>query len=58
MRCAEEISAMWHTGHSEETHSPDECAMGPLLVRFALACLMVKGRIRRLMQLRNQAGSL
>src|ERR1700738_4746271 len=26
MRCAEETSAIWHTGHSEETHSPDECA--------------------------------
>jgi hypothetical protein len=24
--CAVEMSAMWHTGHSEETHSPDECA--------------------------------
>ena len=26
MRCAEAISAIRHTGHSEETHSPDECA--------------------------------
>ena len=26
MRCAEAISVMWHTGHSEATHSPDECA--------------------------------
>jgi hypothetical protein len=26
MRCAEAISLIWHTGHSEETHSPDECA--------------------------------
>src|SRR5215468_4411784 len=26
MRCAEAISAIAHTGHSEEIHSPDECA--------------------------------
>jgi hypothetical protein len=26
MRSAEETSAIWQTGHSEETHSPDECA--------------------------------
>jgi len=26
MRCAEEISVIWQTGHSDETHSPDECA--------------------------------
>src|SRR5262249_25861448 len=26
MRCAEAMSLIWHTGHSEEIHSPDECA--------------------------------
>jgi hypothetical protein len=26
MRCAETISLIGHTGHSEEIHSPDECA--------------------------------
>ena len=26
MRCAEAISVIWHTGHSDETHSPDEWA--------------------------------
>ena len=26
MRCAEAISVIWHTGHSEEIHSPDACA--------------------------------
>src|SRR5262245_39525220 len=26
MRCAEAMSVIWHTGHSEEIHSPDECA--------------------------------
>src|ERR1700738_2302864 len=26
MRCTEAISLIWHTGHSDETHSPDECA--------------------------------
>src|SRR5271157_1380418 len=26
MRCTEAISLIWHTGHSEEIHSPDEWA--------------------------------
>src|ERR1700738_4635862 len=26
MRCAEAMSVIWHTGHSDETHSPEECA--------------------------------
>src|SRR3954449_13463479 len=26
MRCAEAISLIWHTGQSDEIHSPDECA--------------------------------
>jgi hypothetical protein len=26
MRCAAAISEIGHTGHSEEIHSPDECA--------------------------------
>ena len=26
MRCAEAMSMIWHTGHSEEIRSPDECA--------------------------------
>jgi hypothetical protein len=26
MRCAEAISLIWQIGHSDETHSPDECA--------------------------------
>src|ERR1700731_1281923 len=26
MRCAEETSEIGHTGHSEEIHSPEECA--------------------------------
>src|SRR5262249_26343305 len=26
MRCAKAMSLIWHTGHSEEIHSPDECA--------------------------------
>jgi len=26
MRCVEAISLIWHTGHSEEIHSPDEWA--------------------------------
>ena len=43
MRCADEMSAMWQTGHSEETHSPDECAK--MVVRRKAGFLIDIGRL-------------
>ena len=40
MRCAEAMSVIWHTGHSDETHSPDECAR-MVVRRSRPACLSI-----------------
>ena len=46
MRCAEAMSLIGHTGHSEENHSPDECAR-TVVRRSRPASLSMRRRLDR-----------